>query len=155
MALVAEDWLKTCNQQEKNIMIRWAQKARIIVTYGYFLMGIGYTTIIILPLLGISITDATDIVVSGKMLPLSGYYIYSITKWPQYEITYVSNVIILFFCSVTFTAVDNFLGLLVLHICGQLDILRHRLICLSELGGNHDLKSCVMTHIRLLRCSKL
>ncbi|XP_026826830.1 uncharacterized protein LOC105275925 isoform X3 [Ooceraea biroi] len=48
--------------------------------------------------------------------------------------------------------IDNFLGLLVFHICGQMEILMARFSCLSKLTKfRNGLESCVRNHIRLLR----
>lgn len=153
MATIAEDWLRSKDEEERSIMIMWAQRTRIIVTCGYFIMGMGFVSLIILPLVGISITDIANVFDTDRLLPLPAYHIYGLTKSPQYEIVYLLQIVVIFVCGISFTGIDNFLGLLVFHICGQLGVLRSRLIHMNKLMKIHNLKSCVITHIRLLRYS--
>ncbi|XP_026826840.1 putative odorant receptor 83c [Ooceraea biroi] len=152
MNMIVEDWLNSKNIQEKNIMITWAQKPRKIIMIAYSIMGISYACVVVLPALGISVTytrNATDI---NKILPLQGYYIYDVTKTPLYILTYIGQVITFFFAVMAYTGIDNFLGLLVFHICGQMEILTARFSCLSKLTKfRNGLESCVRNHIRLLR----
>ncbi|EFN70646.1 hypothetical protein EAG_03835, partial [Camponotus floridanus] len=85
-------------------------------------------------------------------LPVQTYYIYDVTKSPQYEITFIFQAIAMFLCIMPYTGIDNFLSLLIFHISGQLDILSNRLMRLNDIANYNDiLKSCVMDHTRLLR----
>lgn len=150
--MIADDWGRSTDKRERNMMIKWAQRSRVIITCGYILMAICLAFTIVLPAFGISITYGTNSTNRDKMLPLQAYHIYNL-KRPQYELTYIGHVIILFFTIVAYTGIDNFLGLLVFHICGQLDILTIRLTCVSKLiNFRNVLKICVIHHIRLLRC---
>ncbi|XP_011705129.1 PREDICTED: uncharacterized protein LOC105460381, partial [Wasmannia auropunctata] len=88
----------------------------------------------------------------GRPMPLQTHYIYDITKSPQYELTFVSQIICILIAMMAYAGIDNFLSLLVFHICGQLDILENRLAHLDKYK-NYDevLKCCIAKHIRLLR----
>jgi len=157
--MMAEDWSKSKNrQEERSIMIRRAQIARIIVMCAYCIMMIACAFIIMLPAFGISMRLMTNITDPGRPMPLQTHYVYDVTKRPQYELTFISQAIYIVLAIMSYTGIDNFLGLLVLHICGQLDILKRRLTHLDKHINSHDmLKCCVAKHIRLLRfaaCTK-
>lgn len=152
MNMIAEDWVKSKSSQDRNIMIRRAQSARIIITCAYCIMAVACFFIIILPSFGISMRLTPNITDPGRPMPLQTHYIYDITKRPQYELTFISQAIYILLAIMSYTGIDNFLGLLIFHICGQLDILKNRLTCLDKYINSHDvLKSCITKHIRLLR----
>ncbi|KYN05656.1 Odorant receptor Or2 [Cyphomyrmex costatus] len=71
---------------------------------------------------------------------------------PKYELTYLAQTIAIATCGLSYTAVDNFLGLLILHICGQIENLRLRLLNLGKKTNFKEvLKYNVKDHIRLNR----
>ncbi|XP_014471568.1 PREDICTED: uncharacterized protein LOC106742801 [Dinoponera quadriceps] len=153
--MIAEDWITSKCAQERNIMIRRAQSARIIITCAYCIMGVAILLfVLILPGFGISVRLTTNFTNSGKKLPLQTYHICDTTKSPQYELTYITQAIYVFFAIISYTGIDNFLGLVIFHICGQLDILKNRLARLNKnmnMNFHKALKNCVEQHIRLLR----
>ncbi|XP_011861763.1 PREDICTED: odorant receptor 43a-like isoform X3 [Vollenhovia emeryi] len=154
--MIAEDWVKSKNVHDRNIMIRHAQNARIIIMCAYCLMGVACFFTIILPSFGISVRLTPNITDPGKPMPLQTYYSYDITKRPQYELTFISQSIAIVFSIMTYSGIDNFLGLLIFHICGQLDILKNRITCLDKYMSSHNmLKSCVTKHISLLRAIEI
>jgi len=133
-------------------MMRRAETARIITTFGYCLMGLAYIFIVFLPAFGLSIRYLSNITDPGRPMLIQTYYTYDVTKSPQYEMTYIVQSISFFFALTCYVGIDNFFGLTVFHICGQLDILKHRFICSNQFINFHVvLKSCVMDHNRLLR----
>ncbi|XP_011882801.1 PREDICTED: uncharacterized protein LOC105570306, partial [Vollenhovia emeryi] len=150
--MIAEDWERPKNAQERNIMIRRAQSARLIIMSAYSIMALGCVFLIILPGFGVSIRLLSNITDPGKPMPLQSYYFYDITKSPQYELTFISQAIVMILGIMSYSGIDNFLGLLIFHICGQLDILKHRLTYLDKYINSYAmLKSCVTKHISLLR----
>lgn len=150
--MIADDWLKSKSTQDKEVMIRWAQVTRIIITCTYCIMGMVYFPFIILPRFGIATGHLTNNTDRNNLLPVQGHYMYDISASPQYEITYISQIISLFLCLLAYTGIHNFLGLLILHICGQLKILKNRLTYLHEFSNFcTSLKCNVMDHRRLLR----
>jgi len=64
--MIAEDWVKLKNVQERNVMIRRAQSARIIVMCAYYIMAISCLFIIILPGFGMSIRLTSNITDPGR-----------------------------------------------------------------------------------------
>ncbi|XP_039307776.1 odorant receptor 43a-like [Solenopsis invicta] len=152
MNMILEDWLKLKSVQEKNLMIRRARISRIIIIFSYCIMGTACVFVIILPIFGISMRTTTNITDPGKPLPLQTHYIYDVTKSPQYELTFISQSIYIIVAMMSYSGIDNFLGLLVFHICGQLDILKNRLTSFDKYINSHEiLKSCITRHIHLLR----
>ncbi|XP_011639095.1 odorant receptor Or2-like [Pogonomyrmex barbatus] len=150
--MIAEDWIISKNMEERNVMIRRAQSARLIIICAYCLDAVGCFFLIILPRFGISIRLTSNITDPGRLMPLQTHYIYDITKRLQYEVTFISQSIYIFLAVISYTGIDNFLGLLVFHISGQLDILKNRLTRLDKYINSHDiLKNCIVRHIRLFR----
>jgi hypothetical protein len=152
MNMIVEDWVKLKNAQDRNVMIRRARYARIIITFGYCIMGAGCFFLIVLPSFGISMRDTNNITDPGKPMPLQTHYIYDVTKSPQYELTFITQSIYIVVAMMSYSGIDNFLGLMVFHICGQLDILKNRLTSLDECINSYEvLRSCITRHMRLLR----
>ena len=151
--MIANDWTKITTAQEKKIMIAKAQIARIIITFGYGIMGVGFIVMLVLPIFGYSVRNLSNVTEDlEKPFTMQTYYIYNTRRSPQYELTYAAQCIVLFFCSICYTCIDNFLSLSIFHISGQLDILRNRLLHLHIVANlNNALKNCIMDHIRLLR----
>lgn len=70
----------------------------------------------------------------------------------QFELMFISQMVYILLAIMSYTGIDNFLGLLIFHICGQLDIIKNCLTCLDQYINSHDiLKNCVTKHVRLLR----
>jgi len=151
LKMMEQDWAVLRTKEERNTMIEKAQTTRLIVTCAFVIIFVCATFAIILPIFGISMRCLSNITDPRKPLPLPSYYVYDVTKSPQYELTYISQSISMCMAIMPYTGIDNFLGLLVLHICGQLDILRSRLENLDRFNFQNVLKTCVMDHVRLLR----
>lgn len=153
MNMIAKDWKKTKSDQESNLMIQRAQTARIIIICSYCIMGAQCFILVGVPgIFGMTMRLTPNITDPGRPMPLQTHYIYDITKRPQYDLTFISQAIYVAIGMMAYTGIDNFLSLLVFHICGQLDILKNRLQCLDKYINYHEvLKCCVAKHIRLLR----
>ncbi|XP_018303865.1 odorant receptor Or2-like [Mycetomoellerius zeteki] len=150
--MVAKDWIKSISDQEKCFMIQRAQSARIIIICAYCLMGIQCFFIVIPPTFGMSMRLTPNITDPGKPMLLQSYYVYDITKRPQYELTFLSQVIYVVIALMIYTGIDNFLSLLIFHISGQLDIIKSRLTHLDKYTNYQEvLKCCIDKHLRLLR----
>ncbi|XP_071626248.1 odorant receptor 4-like isoform X1 [Temnothorax longispinosus] len=152
MNMIAKDWIKLKSDQERSLMIRRAQTGRIIIICSYCVMGLACFFVTVLPAFGISMRLTPNITDPGRPLPVQTHYIYDITKRPQYELTFINQAISIAIAMTAYTAIDNFLSLLVFHICGQLDILKKYLQYLDKNINYHEvLKCCIVKHIRLLR----
>ncbi|EFN70657.1 hypothetical protein EAG_03846, partial [Camponotus floridanus] len=85
-------------------------------------------------------------------LPLQTYYFYDTDPSPQFELTYVIQALTIFLAAITYTSVDAFLGLTILHFCGQLENFRGRITILTSYQNfTYILSNIVMKHLRLIR----
>ncbi|XP_025075746.1 uncharacterized protein LOC112553061, partial [Pogonomyrmex barbatus] len=125
--MMAEDWMELKTTKERDVMMRQAQIARTIVISGYILMVLAFIVVIVLPYFGLSLRHLTNLTDPGKPLPLQTYYFYNIDKSPQFELTYIVQAITIFLAAVTYTSVDAFLGLAILHFSGQLENFKGRI----------------------------
>lgn len=150
--MMAEDWMELKTTKERNIMMGRAQIARMIVISGYILMVFAFIVVIILPYFGLSLRHLTNLTDPGKPLPLQTYYFYDINKSPQFELTYIAQAITVFLAAVTYTSVDAFLGLAILHFSGQLENFKGRIACLVSCQNFiYILSKNIVKHMRLIR----
>jgi len=149
---MAEDWIAFKHFKERNMMIRRARSARLIMIIGYVLAIIGFLVVIVPPYFGIQVLYTTNFMNRSKLLPLETYHFYDTDKSPQYELTFFIHIITSLLANIIYMSIDIFLVLIILHICGQLEIFRCRLINLI-LCKNFDevLNNIIATHIRLVR----
>ncbi|XP_036140298.1 odorant receptor 45b [Monomorium pharaonis] len=152
MNMIAEDWINSVNDQEKSIMIRRAQISRIIIVCSYCLTGLQCFIVVVLPVFGMSMRLTPNITDPGKPMPIQTHYFYDITRKPQYELTFISQAIYIAIAIVAYVGIDNFLSLLIFHVCGQLDIIENYLTHMDKYINYHKiLKYCVTKHIHLIR----
>ncbi|XP_012058426.1 PREDICTED: uncharacterized protein LOC105621565 [Atta cephalotes] len=151
--MIVKDWIKVKMEEERIVMLKQARITRLLaicgalmilstllITFGSFLFGKTLR----------HVTNFTDPV--GKHLPIQTYYPHDISNSPNFELTYLIQVIGLTTSGLSYTAVDNFLGLLILHICGQMENLYLRLLNLGKNSNFKELlKHNVKDHIRLIR----
>jgi hypothetical protein len=150
--MIAEDWIKDKTEKELCVMIKRAQSARILTMIGYTFMLMGTTLIVILPCFGMSVRYMTNITDPDKILPLQTYYLYDKDKSPFFELTFVAQTVMILICGVTYSGVDNLLGLLVFHLCGQMENLKEKLIDMNKFKTFHNgLVFIVRDHIRLIK----
>ncbi|EFN70661.1 hypothetical protein EAG_03850, partial [Camponotus floridanus] len=150
--MMAEDWMAPKIDAERNVMIKRAQTARLIVICGYVLMIFAFTSIIVFPCFGLPFRRLTNLTDRDRTLPLQTYYFYDTDKSPQFELTLLVQAMTIFLAAITYTSVDAFLGLTILHICGQLENFRRRLISLSSRKDfDCALRNSVIAHLRLIR----
>lgn len=149
---MAEDWMALKLHAERDVMIKRARTARLIVICGYVLMILAFTAIIIFPCFGVPFRHVTNFTDRDKPLPLQSYYFYDTNKSPQFELTLVIQAITIFLSTIIYTSVDAFLGLAILHICGQLENFRYRLVNLVSCKDfDNALRNNVIAHLRLIR----
>ncbi|XP_018407526.1 PREDICTED: uncharacterized protein LOC108783455 [Cyphomyrmex costatus] len=148
MDMIVKDWIKLKSDKERNLMIQRAQNARVITIFSYSLMALGCCSVTVLPIFGMSTRMYSNITDPGKPLPLQTHYIYDITKRPHYELTFFSQVVYTAVAMTAYAGIDNFLSLVIFHICGQFDILKNRLTRLDKyINYRKMLKCCIANHI--------
>ncbi|XP_018376857.1 PREDICTED: uncharacterized protein LOC108770062 [Trachymyrmex cornetzi] len=150
--MMAEDWMAFKLDEERDVMIKRARTARLIMTIGYVVMIIGILTIIIPPYFGFVTMYVTNSTIRRKSLPLETYHFYDTDKSPQFELIFFIQSVTMSLAGIIYMFVDIFLVAIILHICGQLENFRRHLINLiSYKNFNKVLINIVVTHLRLIR----
>jgi len=129
--MITEDWVKNKTNKELCVMIKQAQNARILTMIGYTFMLTETTLIVILPCFGLSVRYMTNITDPYKILPLQTRYFYDKDQSLFFELTFAAQTILILISAATYSGVDNLLGLLVFHLCGQMENLKEKLIHIS------------------------
>ncbi|XP_039307326.1 odorant receptor 43a isoform X1 [Solenopsis invicta] len=149
---IANDWSNVKTDKELHVMTKRAQSARVVTIFGYILMVVAMFLLICLPFFGTSLRYRTNITDPDKVLPLQTHYFYDKDQSPYYELTYVAQALLLLMSSASYTGVDNLLGLLIFHLCGQMENLKERIINTKQFNNfNGDLAVIVNEHIRLIK----
>ncbi|XP_039312115.1 odorant receptor 43a-like isoform X1 [Solenopsis invicta] len=150
---IIKDWTRVKMDEERNVMLKKAKITRLILQIGLF-----FTVLAAFSRPGSIffkeyIWHVNNFTNHERPLPVPTHYWYDVTSSPKYELTLLAQAIGLFACGLTYIAVDNFLGLLILHVCGQMENLHLRLL---HLGNDPDFKAVlkynVKDHIRLISC---
>ncbi|XP_025267021.1 odorant receptor 43a [Camponotus floridanus] len=150
--MIVNDWIKTKTVQERDTMIKQAKIAKAIVMFGCIMMSFASVALIIPPCFGYSIRYLTNLTDGAKPLLLQTYYLRDMTESPYYEIAFVAQATSIIMAAISYTGIDNFLGLLVFHICAQLDILKVRLLNLNDFKSfSTGLSFNIEDHLRLIR----
>ncbi|XP_032681315.1 odorant receptor Or2-like [Odontomachus brunneus] len=150
--MIVKDWIKTKMKEERKVMLSRARITRTITICGMFVILLTMIITFVFPWFGLTIRHVTNLTDPGKPLPIQSYYLHDVSKSPQYELTFLAQGIATFTSGLSYTAIDNFLGLLILHVCGQLENLQSRLTHM-KICANFDaaLKYNIQDHIRLIR----
>ncbi|XP_032682171.1 odorant receptor 43a-like [Odontomachus brunneus] len=149
--MIVNDWFKTKTTLERKTMIKQARIARMIVMFGGIMMTLASIILIIPPCFGYSMRYQTNVTDPGKTLLLQSYFFHEI-KSPFFEIAFIGQALSISFAAISYTGIDNFLGLVVFHICAQLDILKYRLLNLHNFRDfNAGLSYNIKDHLRLIR----
>ncbi|XP_071626236.1 odorant receptor 10-like isoform X2 [Temnothorax longispinosus] len=150
--MIADDWLKAKTDEELHVMIKHTQNARVINIFGYIFMTIGYSLLVFPPFFGISLRYMTNTTNPVKILPLHGDYFYDENHSPYYEFTFAAQALLMIMASASYSGVDNLLGLLVFHLCSQMENLKERFINMRQFKNFNDgLAFIVKDHIRLIK----
>ncbi|XP_039307805.1 odorant receptor 43a [Solenopsis invicta] len=150
--MMAEDWMAFKSNIERTVMIKQAQTARLIMVVGYVIVIIGLLTVTIPSLFGIQIMSGLNLTDRQKSLPFLTYHFYDTDKSPQFELMFCIQTISFSFLAIAYMSTDIFLVLIVLHICGQLENFRCRLINLMLYKSfNKTLNNIVASHLRIIR----
>ncbi|EFN81877.1 hypothetical protein EAI_11376 [Harpegnathos saltator] len=152
--MITRDWIKTKIDTERNVMLRQARISRSFSMCGGLMILSTLIFGLILPCFGLTLRHVTNLTDPGKPLPIQSYYLHDVSKSPQFELTLLIQGVGLTLSGLTYTGVDTFLGLLILHICGQMENLHMRL---TNLGKDTNYKAAVKKnvndHVRLIRLS--
>ncbi|XP_026826779.1 odorant receptor 13a isoform X2 [Ooceraea biroi] len=152
--MMANDWIAIKIDTQRDVMLKWARTARFIVICGYTMIGCAAIIAILFPYFGVPFRRLSNLTDSDKPLPIQGYYFYDTDLSPQFELTFISQAIMIILAAVIYTSVDALLGLVILHTCGQLENFKYHLASMAA-SDNFDsaLRNSVIIHIRLIRFS--
>lgn len=150
--MMAEDWMELKTTKERAVMMERAQIVRMIVISAYVLMVLAFFVVIVLPYFGLTMRHLTNLTDPGKPLPLQTYYFYDTNKSPLFELTYIAQAVTVIVTAVTYTSVDTFLGLVILHLNGQLENFKGRIVSLVSCQNfTYTLNNIITNHMRLIR----
>lgn len=150
--MIADDWLKAKTDREVRVMVKHARNARAINLFGYFFMSVGFVLLAVLPCFGKSLRYMTNVTDPDKVLPLQTDYLYDKNQSPYFELTFAGQALLLILAGASYTGVDNLLGLLVFHLCGQIENLTEQLLNMRQFKTFNDgLALIVKDHIRLIK----
>ncbi|XP_036140556.1 uncharacterized protein LOC114255542 [Monomorium pharaonis] len=149
---IADDWLKAKTNKELRVMTKRAQNARVITIFGYIFMCGAFGFLVFLPCFGTSLRYITNVTDPIKILPLQSHFLYDKDQSPYFELTFAAQTLLLIMASACYSGVDNLLGLLVFHLCGQMENLKERLINIKQLKNfNGNLAFIIKDHVRLIK----
>ncbi|XP_070170149.1 odorant receptor 10-like [Polyergus mexicanus] len=153
--MIKDDWMTLKLDPERDVILKRMKTARLIIICVYILMIFAFIMVTIFPYFGLPFRRITNLTDRNKPLPFQTYYFYDTDKNPQFHLTYLTQVIIMFLIAIIYVSVDTFFGFVILHICGQLENFRRRLVNLV-VGKefNKVLRNNVVTHLRLIRYVK-
>ncbi|KAL6260524.1 hypothetical protein P5V15_008048 [Pogonomyrmex californicus] len=153
--MIVKDWTKIKMKEEKSVMLKQAKITRFLAMCGLFMILLTLLITLSSMLSGRTLRYVTNLTDSGRPLAIQVYYLHDTSSSPKYELTYLVQMVALTTSGLSYTAVDNFLGLLVLHICGQMENLHLKLLNLKDSNFKTVLRFIVNDHIRLIRSVKV
>ncbi|XP_076668659.1 odorant receptor 10-like [Andrena cerasifolii] len=150
--MIAEDWAKAKTDAEKGVMIRRARIGRVFSGFFYVCAFLLLLWLLVVPRFGVKtryLTNETDV---RKSFPIPTYYLRDISQSPYFEIVLAAQAVTVAITILCYTGVDSFFGMLILHICGQLENLRTRLATIKDSERfDRALAATVNDHTRLIR----
>lgn len=153
---IEEDWRKVSSTEDRRIMMDNSKMGRsLAILCVVFMYGSGFSYRTILPSRGVIVTPQN---LTIRPLPFDGYYLFiDPQKTPAYEIIFIIQLFSGFVEYSVTSGACSLVALLVLHACGQLQILIARLEDLTQTeyfpdkNTNQKLAAIVKQHIRIKR----
>ncbi|XP_025073608.1 odorant receptor Or2-like [Pogonomyrmex barbatus] len=119
--MIVKDWTKIKMKEEKSVMLKQAKITRFLAMCGLFMILLTLLITLSSMFSGRTLRYVTNLTDPGRPLAIQVYYLHDTSNSPKYELTYLVQMVALTTSGLSYTAVDNFLGLLILHICGQME----------------------------------
>ncbi|XP_015183161.1 PREDICTED: odorant receptor 13a-like [Polistes dominula] len=118
------DWKEVSTKNEKEKMIKLARFSRILASR---------TTELCYALIAVYIFKrCLSMRTEGRLPFFPSYYPFNAVSSPIYELAFIGQTIGAIYYTTVYTAVDTFLAMLILHVCGQLSRLQDNLIHLNS-----------------------
>lgn len=149
---MAADWVKSKTHSERTVMLRRARAGRATGVFLYTLLIILLALMFVLPRFGITMRYIGNETDARRSFPIPVYYTQNAYESPYYEIFLFIQFIVVLMLICIYTGIDNFLAILIFHVCGQLENLRARLANIKKCEQfDRVLAAIVEDHMRLLR----
>ncbi|CAK9833704.1 Odorant receptor 4 [Anthophora retusa] len=118
---ILEDWTEPIVDEDRQTMLKNAKISRMISIICSILTYHMVFAFISLQIWS-NIQETSGVELGGLLLP--GTFPYDTNKSPNFEITWLGQFIGTVATAICYSCFDTFLALLVLHLCGQLTVLR-------------------------------
>lgn len=128
---ITEDWHSTRNSWELRIMETNARFSRLVSIISISLANATFITQGIIAFLKVYAHNRLSAGLNETSewpLYMRASFPYDVQRSPSYELTLVGQLFSNFFAASTYTSIDSLFIVLMLHVCGQLSILRLKLI---------------------------
>ncbi|KAF7405498.1 hypothetical protein HZH66_004404 [Vespula vulgaris] len=135
-----DDWNRTKNERERSIMLSNARKARTISMLCTVMIQIMTTTYILLRIAMIAQMQK-DQMEPDRTLICPAYFPYDVRKTPVFYLTCTGQILAAYSATVSYTGVDSFISMLVLHVCAQISNLRSTLKTLADERSTEERKT--------------
>ena len=145
------------SEREREVMLRNAKIGRILCISCFCIIQTALTAYITISIIVNSQSAKTR---SNDMQQIfcQAYYPYDAGKSPNFELTYLGQYIATLYASFSYSGIDTFLAMLILHLCAQLKNLCFALKHLvsevereEKVTFREELAIIVSKHERLLR----
>ncbi|CAL7939527.1 unnamed protein product [Xylocopa violacea] len=140
---IFDDWSVPIAQQDRQMMLKNAKTSRmisIVCSTLTYLMLLAFISLQIWS----SMENASEANLRGLLHPAT--FPYDTSKSPNFEITWLGQFVGTVLTAICYSCFDTFLAVLVLHLCGQLSVLRMTLEDLVKTTKENDYKGF---HVRL------
>ncbi|XP_017795126.1 PREDICTED: odorant receptor 4-like [Habropoda laboriosa] len=121
MSQIFDDWAEPIPEVDRHTMLKTAKISRMISIVCSIL-----TYVMVLAFLSLqiwsSMQNTSEFNVGGLLIPAT--FPYDTNKSPNYEITWLGQFVGTVLSAICYSCFDTFVAVLVLHICGQLTVLR-------------------------------
>lgn len=124
LAAMEKDWTEVIREEDRNKMMKFAKFSRILSTK---VNAFCYSLIVVY-----AATRCLSMRTEGRLSFFPSYFPFESMTSPLFELKFVGQMIGAIYYSITYTAVDTFLAMLILHVCGQLSRLQNDLIDLNS-----------------------
>ncbi|KAI4497953.1 hypothetical protein M0802_007069 [Mischocyttarus mexicanus] len=140
LSAFVDDWNRSKSQEERSIMLKNARKARKISMLCTVMIQIMTTTYILLRITMI-LQMQRDQMEPDRTLICPAYFPYDVRRTPVFYLTCLGQILAAYSATVSYTGVDSFISMLVLHVCAQISNLRLTLKSLADGRSLEDEKA--------------
>lgn len=116
---MANDWIKVTSKIERETMAKIANITRNTTIRSTVMCHIVVAFYVFLRYISIKYNE-------NKLL-FRAYFPYDTTVSPNYELTMLAQFVAALYAATSYTAVDTFVAMLILHVCGQLSGIKNEL----------------------------